>query len=107
MNHPASFELVTMFDPFRGMKGAATTISDAARYRKYGTFVGSPRKAVSFIWEAACEAYEGRGQGMRAAKRGAVLETMRESEQDLAFGCCGVSADAVAEFYSESRTFKK
>lgn len=106
MNHPASFELVTMFDPFRGMKGAATTIADAARYRKYGAFVGSPRKAVSFIWEAACEAYEGRGNGMNAAKRGAILETMRESEQDLSFGCCGVSDDSVAEFYAEGRIYR-
>lgn len=106
MNHPASFELVTMFPADRGQKGAATTISDAARYRKYGTFVGSPRKAASFIWEAACEAYEGRGKGMRAAKRGAILETMRESEQDLAFGCCGVTDDQIAEHYREGRIYR-
>lgn len=106
MNHPASFELVTMFPADRGQKGAATTVRDLSRYKRAGSFVGSSRKAASFIWEAACEAYEGRGQGMRAAKRGAQIETMRESEQDLAFGCCGVTDDQISEHYREGRIYR-
>lgn len=77
---PATANLVAMFHPDRGGKGACTTVADL---QDYCLTPSMKRNAVRWIMAHQQWLVQSEGKGTRAAKREAVLITIREGEASL------------------------